>query len=329
MDILLNVVLLVVGFVLLIKGADWFVDGSAALAQKFKVPGVVIGLTIVAMGTSAPELAVSTSAALAGANEIAVSNVIGSNLFNLIVVLGVCAIISPMTVDAGIMKRDYPISIAITIMLALFMASGLIFGGQAIPSDFTQPIGTITRWMGIVSLVIFVAYIAYTIYIALKNREDGEEIESMPMWKCLLCIVIGIVAIVLGGQVVVDNAEAIALSLGMTPTLVGLTIVAIGTSLPELVTSVVASKKGQNGMAVGNVVGSNIFNLIFILGVSTTIHPIAVSMEALIDMIVLVVVSIICFVLFKTSKKVTRIEGGIMVVMYVAYTAYAIARVYM
>lgn len=329
MDLLLNVVLLVVGFVFLIKGADWFVDGSAALAQKFKVPGVIIGLTIVAMGTSAPELAVSTSAALSGANEIAVSNVIGSNLFNLLVVLGVCAILSPMAVDSGIMKRDYPFSVAITIMLALFMASGILFGGQAIPSDFTQPIGTVTRWMGIVCLVLFIAYIAYTIRIALKNREEGEEIESMPMWKCILFIIVGVAAIVLGGQLVVDNAEAIALSLGMTPTLVGLTIVALGTSLPELVTSVVASKKGQNGMAVGNVVGSNIFNLIFILGVSTTIHPIAVSMEALIDIIVLIVVSIICFVLFKTSKKVNKAEGAAMVLIYVAYTAYAIMRVYM
>ena len=329
MDILLNVVLLVVGFVLLIKGADWFVDGSAAIAQKFKVPGVVIGLTIVAMGTTAPELAVSTSAALAGANEIAVSNVIGSNMFNLIVVLGVCAILSPMVVDSGIMKRDYPISIGLTLMLALFMASGILFNGQAIPSDFTQPIGKIERWMGIVCLVLFVAYIAYTIYIALKNREEGEAIEAMPIWKALIFIVVGVAAIVGGGQLVVDNAEAIALQLGMTPTLVGLTIVAIGTSLPELVTSVVASKKGQNGMAIGNVVGSNIFNLIFILGVSTTIHPIAVNMEALIDMCILLAINIVCFILFKTSKKVTRPEGAVMVAMYVAYTAYAIARVYM
>lgn len=326
MEILLEVLLLIVGFALLVKGADWFVDGSAALAQKFKIPGVVIGLTIVAMGTSAPELAVSTQAAFAGSNQIAVSNVIGSNIFNLLVVLGVCAILSPMNVDEAIMKRDYPISVIIAAILALFIGGGLIFGSQSIPSDFTANVGTLERWMGIIILILFVSYITFTIYNAIKNREEGEAIASMPVVKSLVFIVVGIVAIVFGGDLVVDSAKEIALFFGMSETLVGLTIVAIGTSLPELVTSVVASRKGENGMAIGNVIGSNIFNLLFILGVSSSILPIPVSMESLIDLIVLIVVSVLCYILFKTSKKVNRIEGTIMVAMYVAYTAYAIIR---
>lgn len=326
MEILLNIVLLVVGFGLLIKGADLFVDGSSALAQKFKVPGVVIGLTIVAMGTSAPELAVSVSAALSGSNAIAVSNVVGSNIFNLLGVLGVCALISPMAAEKGIMKKDYPLSLIVTAILAIFVGSKLLFGGQSIPSDFTQSVGALERWMGIILLIIFISYIVYTVINALKNRAEGEEIVSMPVWKSLIFIVIGIAAIVLGGQLVVENAKEIAYFFGMSETLVGLTIVAIGTSLPELVTSVVASKKGQNGMAVGNVVGSNLFNILFILGTSVTINPITVSMESLIDICIVLVISIICYIMFRTSNKVTRGEGAAMVIMYIAYTAYAIIR---
>lgn len=326
MEILLQVVLLLAGFFMLIKGADVFVDGSAALAQKFKIPGVIIGLTIVAMGTSAPELAVSISAAISGSNAIAVSNVLGSNTFNLLMVLGVCAILSPIAVEDGIMKRDFPFSILMTVLLALFAGAGFIFGGQKIPTDFSVAVETLSVWKGLTLLASFVAYMGITIYVALKNREEGEAIESMPVWKALIFIVIGAAAIVLGGQLVVNSAKAIALFFGMSETLVGLTIVAIGTSLPELVTSVVAARKGQNGMAVGNVVGSNIFNLLLILGVSSSIHPIAVSMESLVDMLILIVTSSVCFIFSKTGKKINRTEGIVMVLMYCAYTAYAIIR---
>ncbi len=326
MEILLQIVLLLAGFFMLIKGADVFVDGSAALAQKFKIPGVIIGLTIVAMGTSAPELAVSTSAAISGSNAIAVSNVLGSNTFNLLMVLGICAILSPIAVEDGIMKRDFPFSIIITVLLALFAGSGFLFGSQEIPSDFTAAVGGLQRWKGLILLALFVVYLIITICVALKNRDEGETIEAMPVWQALLFIVIGIAAIIIGGQLVVNSAKAIALFCGMTETLVGLTIVAIGTSLPELVTSIVAAKKGQNGMAVGNVVGSNIFNLLLILGVSSSIHPIAVSMESLADIIILVITSIICFIFSKTGKKINRTEGIIMVLIYCAYTAYAIIR---
>lgn len=326
MEILLQIVLLLVGFFMLIKGADVFVDGSAAVAQKFKVPGVIIGLTIVAMGTSAPELAVSTSAAISGSNAIAVSNVLGSNMFNLLMVLGICAILSPISVEDGIMKRDFPFSIIITVILALFVGFGILLSGQKIPSDFTTEIGDLQRWKGIILLALFVVYLIITVFVALKNREEGEAIEAMPVWQALLSIVIGVAAIIIGGQLVVNSAKAIALFCGMSETLVGLTIVAIGTSLPELVTSIVAARKGQNGMAVGNVVGSNIFNLLLILGVSSSIHPIAVSMESLIDILILIVISIICFIFSKTGKKINRTEGIVMVLIYCAYTAYAIIR---
>lgn len=326
MEILLQIILLLAGFFMLIKGADVFVDGSAALAQKFKIPGVIIGLTIVAMGTSAPELAVSTSAALSGSNAIAVSNVLGSNTFNLLMVLGICAILSPIAVEDGIMKRDFPFSIVITILLALFAGTRFLFGGQQVPSDFTVSVGELQMWKGLTLLALFIIYLGITIYSALKNRDEGDTIEAMPVWQALLFIVIGVAAIIIGGQLVVNSAKAIALFCGMSETLVGLTIVAIGTSLPELVTSIVAAKKGQNGMAVGNVVGSNIFNLLLILGVSSSIHPIAVSMESLVDILILIVTSIICFIFSKTGKKINRTEGIVMVLIYCAYTAYAIIR---
>ncbi len=326
MQLLLNVVLLIVGFAALIKGADWFVEGSAALAARFKVPGVVIGLTIVAMGTSAPELAVSTSAAIAGSNAIAVSNVLGSNFFNLLVVLGVCAVLSPMSVEEGIMRRDFPLSIAFTLLLAVFTGGGLLIGSRAIPARLADEVGALRWWMGLILLALFICYLAFTVKTALKNRAEGEAVKDMPMWKCLVLIAVGVTAIIIGGQLVVNNAKAIALACGMTETLVGLTIVAIGTSLPELVTSVVASSKGQNGMAVGNVVGSNIFNLLLILGVSSSIHGISVSMESLLDTLLLIAVSVLIYIFAKTGKKISRAEGAVMVLIYAAYTVFAIIR---
>lgn len=325
MKILLDFVFLIAGFFALIKGADWFVEGSAALAKRFKVPGVIIGLTIVAMGTSAPELAVSTSAALAGSNEIAVSNVIGSNLFNLLVVLGICAIMAPVAVEKGIMRRDFPFSIVITLIVALFAGVGLLTQGFGAFGE-TAVAGTLNRWKGLLLLALFAFYLFLTVWSALKNRTVGDEIEEMSLGRCLLLILVGIAAIILGGQVVVGSAKSIALFFGMTETLVGLTIVAIGTSLPELVTSIVASAKGQNGMAVGNVVGSNIFNLLLILGVSSAIHPIGVLTESIVDLLLLILASGLVFLFAKTGKKITRAEGWGMVLIYAAYTAYAIMR---
>lgn len=326
MDIVLNIFVLLVGFVALIKGADFFVEGSASVARTLKVPGVIIGLTIVAMGTSAPELAVSISAGLSGSNAIAVSNVVGSNIFNLLAVLGVCAIMRALPVEKGIQKRDFPLSLIATFLVFL-MAGNLVLSGKC-PDihNMTAPAGTLFRWNGLVLIGCFVAYLLLTIYIAKKNRVEEETEEPLPIWKSIVFIVAGLVAIIVGGQLVVRSAKALALGFGMSETLVGLTIVAIGTSLPELVTSVVASAKGENGMAIGNVVGSNIFNLLLILGISSMLHPIQIGVDSFVDLGVLLGVSLISYGFVCSGKKVNRVEGVIMVALYVIYTAYAIAR---
>lgn len=326
MDIVLNIFVLLVGFVALIKGADFFVEGSASVARTLKVPGVIIGLTIVAMGTSAPELAVSISAGLSGSNAIAVSNVVGSNIFNLLAVLGVCAIMKALPVEKGIQKRDFPLSLIATFLVFL-MAGNLVLSGKC-PDihNMTAPAGTLFRWNGLVLIGCFVAYLLLTIYIAKKNRVEEETEEPLPIWKSIVFIVAGLVAIIVGGQLVVRSAKALALGFGMSETLVGLTIVAIGTSLPELVTSVVASAKGENGMAIGNVVGSNIFNLLLILGTSSMLHPIQIGVDSFVDLGVLLGVSLISYGFVCSGKKVNRVEGVIMVALYVIYTGYAIVR---
>lgn len=325
MSIFLNIFLLILGFAGLIKGADFFVDGSSALAKIFKVPGVIIGLTIVAMGTSAPELAVSTSAAIQGANEIALSNVVGSNIFNLLAVLGVCALICPIPIEKSIVKRDFPFSILITVGLFVAVAIGLFSGFDFSGTAMSENVGMISRPVGIVLLVVFAGYIGTLIVLAKRNAANEETGRKMPVWKCILLIVGGLACIIIGGQLVVENAKGIAAALGMSETLIGLTIVAVGTSLPELVTSIVASRKGENGLAVGNVIGSNIFNILFILGVSATIHPIAVNYASVIDLLILIVVSVVTLV-FSLTKKISRPEGAVMILLYAATVGFAIVR---
>lgn len=315
MSIILNIILLLVGFVLLIKGADVFVDGAADLAKKLGIPSLVVGLTIVAMGTSAPELAVSVSAAVKGANSLAVSNVIGSNIFNLLVVLGACALFKPISVTTELLKRDYPICIGASVIFFAFILLG----------------GDISRIEALVLVVLMIAYIAMTVRAALKSRaQEEKKTEEFSAWRCALSIVFGAVAIVFGGDMVVDNAEQIGLAFGMTEALVGLTICAVGTSLPELVTSIAAARKGQTDMAVGNVVGSNIFNLLLILGVSGSISPIVIDpakvMNTLIDCGICLGVTILAYIFCFTGKKISRSEGGIFVMCYISYMAYIIIR---
>lgn len=317
MGIFLNILLLLVGFVLLIKGADFFVDGSSSLARKLRIPSLVVGLTIVAMGTGAPEMAVSISSAAQKMNGMAVSNVVGSNLFNLLMVLGICALIKPPSVTPEILKRDYPISIGATILFI-----GLLL--------FDKQLGRIDATL---FLLLMIGYLVWTVMSALKNKPaEEEEKEEKPFkaWKCALFIVGGIAAIVLGGNIVVDNASAIGSAFGMSESLIGLTICAIGTSLPELVTSIVAARKGETDMAIGNVVGSNISNILLTLGLSGVISPIAINPDAffgtLVDCGVYIVVCLMAYIFCLTSKKITRAEGGIMVACYVAYTAYIIIR---
>lgn len=323
----LNILILLVGFAVLVKGADVFVDGSASLARLFKVSGLIIGLTIVALGTSAPELAVSTTAALSGSNEIALSNVIGSNLFNLLMVLGICAVISPVPTSDDIIKRDYPISLGATV-LVFFLASGikLFSSGKLMDFDAEAVAGTFPRLGGILLLILFVSYIILLIVIARKNPTEEETQEQSKLSRCILLIVLGLVMVIGGGQAVVYSAKAIARDAGMSETLIGLTVVALGTSLPELVTSIVAAKKKETELAVGNVIGSNIFNLLFILGVSTSIHPIGVNYASLTDLVVLFFVSILTFLFLFRKKKLTRIEGIIMILLYSAQVAFAILR---
>ena len=323
---LINVLILVVGFIALIKGADLFVDGSAALAKYFRVPGLIIGLTIVALGTSAPELAVSTSAALQGSNEIALSNVVGSNIFNLLCVLGVCAVIHPVPVDRGILRRDFPVSILSTIFILIATNTTTIFTRRLFVIGMEEEAGSVSRVTGAILVVSFISYICYLIYDAKKHPEKDDETKNQPIWKCLLLIVIGLVLIVGGGQAVVYSAKNVARFMGMTETLIGLTIVAVGTSLPELVTSIIAARKGETGLAVGNVIGSNIFNLMFILGLSAVIHPVTVNLASVYDMAILTVVSVLIFFFSLTSKTIKRTEGIIMLATYIADVVFAIIR---
>lgn len=301
-------VLLLVGFVLLIKGADFFVEASSSVAKVLRVPSIIIGLTIVAFGTSAPELAVSTTASLAGNNEIAVGNVIGSNIFNLLVVLGACGAIRPFAVR---LRWDFLASIGVALVLFLMI----------IRDQF------VSRPEAILLLVIFVSFMAMTVRDALINRVSAqEEFKALPPVRCAIYIVGGIAAIVWGGDLVVDCASEIALSFGLSQTLVGLTVVALGTSLPELVTSVVASRKGENGLALGNVIGSNIFNILMVLGLSATVSPIAVNRLAVIDALCLIVFSVITWFLCRSKQRISKFEGVMMLLIYAVYLVYICVR---
>lgn len=301
---MMSYVLLLVGFVLLIKGADFFVEGSSSVAKLLKVPSVIIGLTIVAMGTSAPEAAVSITAGLNGSNAIALGNVIGSNIFNLLMVLGICALFHPVPVEKSFVKRDFPMAIGSAVLLLIFGYTG----------------GSVSRVEGIILLALFIAFLATMVISALKNREEAEEeIKVLSPIMSLVYIVGGLVAVVFGGDLVVDSATAIAQSLGLSENFIALTIVAMGTSLPELVTSVVAAKKGEVGLAVGNVVGSNLFNILLILGMSCSLTPIAVAMESIIDTIVCIGVHIVMFIFCISGKEINRKEGIAAVAIYFAY----------
>lgn len=321
--ILKAVFVLIIGFILLIKGADFFVEGASSVAKMLKVPSLIIGMTIVAMGTSLPETSVSIAASMNNQNTLAVSNVVGSNIFNLMVVLGVCAVITELKVSKDVLKRDYPFSVLCAILLLVAGVIGMTLG----------------RMDGIIFLVIFAIFIFYLIKSALDARKSGEisekeremneemeEMEDLPVWKCILYIIGGAIAIKYGGDWVVDSASVIATSFGISATLVGLTICSVGTSLPELVTSIVAARKNELDMAVGNVVGSNVFNILMVLGIAATVSPIAFLTENIIDIVVLLVFSLITWVLCVTQKKLSKKEGILMLVLYTIYLVYICIR---
>ena len=311
-EILWAVLLLVVGFVLLIKGADFFVEGSSSVAKMLKVPSIIIGLTIVAMGTSLPECAVSITASMTGNNALAVSNAVGSNIFNLMVVCGFSALFTPLLVDKNTLKKEFPFSIVCAVVLLALGAIGMSLG----------------HLDGAILLVVFAGFMIWMVRSALNARANAsdDEYETLPVWKCVVFILGGIAAIKIGGDFVVDGASTVAASFGLSENLIGLTIVACGTSLPELVTSVVAAKKNELDMALGNVIGSNIFNFLFVLGVASAISPITFITENIIDIVILVAMSLLVWVFGWTKQKIDKKEGIIMLLIYVVYLVYICVR---
>ena len=315
--LILVLVFLVIGFVFLMKGADFFVEGSSSIAKRLKVPPIIIGLTIVAMGTSLPETAVSVTASLVNNNELAVSNVVGSNIFNLMVVVGVCSILTPILVQKETIRRDIPFSMICALLL---LGLGILAAGDTIG----MRLGHLD---GMILLGFFAGYIVVMIQSAMKARAAGKNVDMEGMeeleeeigilsWpKSILFIVGGALAIAFGGDLTVDAASRIAIDLGMSQTLVGLTIVSIGTSLPELV-----------DMAVGNAVGSNIFNILMVLGVASAINPVALIRENIIDIVILIVFSLIVWIYAATKQRISRKEGISMVCMYLIYAGYIIWR---
>ena len=308
---LIQIVLLLIGFLLLIKGADFFVDGAGSVASYMKVPTIIIGLTIVAFGTSAPEAAVSITAALSGSNAIAVSNVIGSNIFNLLAVLGITAMLTTIPVPRSIMRKEFPFLILISVLMVAMIVFDL----------------HISRIEGIILLVLIVAYVLWLIKDSLDNRAKVEVVKpNITLPVCIIFIAGGLFGIVMGGNLVVNSAKFIALSFGLSEKLVGLTIVSIGTSLPELVTSVVAAKKGNVDIAIGNVVGSNVFNILFILGASATITSIPVEAVMIFDLYVMLGATILCFALAKVRTKLGKKEGALLLLLFLSYMIYIIIR---
>ena len=311
MNLLTALLLLVLGFVLLIKGADFFVDGASSVAKKFRIPSIIIGFTIVAMGTSLPECAVSVTASLANNNALAISNVVGSNIFNLMVVCGASAIFAPLAIQKSTLLKEFPFSIFCALLLLVLGYTSFNLG----------------RMEGIVLLVLFLAYLLWMIFSALKNRQEiDEDVNILPTWKCLLFIIGGAIAIKYGGDFVVDGASFIATKMGFSQNLIGLTIVALGTSLPELVTSIVAARKNEVDMALGNAIGSNIFNILLILGIAGAISPVAFIMENVIDIILLTIMSAYVWILAWTKNHINKTEGISMILIYVIYLVYICIR---
>lgn len=311
MSIVFQFIILIVGFVLLIKGADWFVDGASGIADKFGIPQIIIGLTIVAFGTSAPEAAVSIAAAMKNSADLAVGNVLGSNIMNILLILGICALLTPVPVQKNTLKYEIPFVIAITVVLAIL---GII-GNE------------LTRIDGIILLLIFAGFFVYLIRAAKNGKAEESEApaKKKSVWVLIGLTLLGIVMIVAGSQFTVNSASAIAAKFGMGERLIGLTIVAFGTSLPELVTSAVAAKKGNADIAIGNIVGSNIFNILFVLGITATITNVAYGANFYLDSIVALAAAVLLLVtVLNKEHKIKRWGGVVMLASYAAYFVYLV-----
>ena len=308
MEILLQLLLLAVGFVMLVKGADAFVEGAAGIAEKFGIPQLVIGLTIVAMGTSAPEAAVSITAALKGNAAITIGNVVGSNILNVLVILGITSVIVSVAVARSTVRIEIPYMLVITLLLLILGFSG----------------NEIVFWEGVILWAAFLLYLGYLFYMAKKNRQVEEETEKKPLWILLLYTVLGLVFVVWGSDVTVDAATAIAKAVGMSERFIGLTIVALGTSLPELFTSVSAALKGKADIAIGNIVGSNIFNILFVVGTTALITPVVFESGFVIDTLIAGGAGLLLWLCVCREQKLKRMGGVMMLVGYAAYFCYLI-----
>lgn len=315
----MNIVLLIVGLALILGGANFLTDGSAALAKRFRVPEFIIGLTVVAVGTSTPELIVSLLSAIAGKSDMAIGNIVGSNLFNVFVILGICALIRPLPLTASNIRRDIPFGVIVSLLLLLTASDRLLHTGAA---------DRIGRIDGIVMLALYVALLWYTIRATGREtkREEPAAKPPMKMWLAGVMIVGGLAGLIAGGELFLRSATAIARHLGVSESVIALTLVAGGTSLPELASSIVSLLKGKAEMALGNVLGSNIANILLILGLSATIHPLAMGGITLTDLLMVVLSSLLLFVTAFTfrSKKIDRPEGAIFLLIYVAYIWYLI-----
>lgn len=313
MQIFLSIILLIVGFVALIKGADIFVDGASSTAENFKVSKILIGLTIIAFGTSAPEFAVSLSALASGSTDMVLGNVIGSCILNILLILGIAAIIHPIKISDDTVKKELPLCLLISILLAVLILDVFLAGGD---------VNQITRSDAIVILLFFSVFLYYLITLAHKNRQENSP-ASQPKYhlgKSLVFIAIGLAGIILGSELVVNSATTIAEAIGFSERVIALTVIAFGTSLPELVTTVVAARKGEQDLAVGNIIGSNIFNICVVLGIPValfgTITPIGFQT---LDIIMLVASAVLIFLFSVTTKKINRIEGVIMLIAFCIY----------
>lgn len=313
MSILLNIILLVVGFILLIKGADVFVDGASSTAQNFKVSKMLIGLTIVAFGTSAPELAVSISALASGSTEMVLGNVIGSCILNILLILGIAALIRPIRIKANTIKKELPLCMLISVLLAVLFLDVALGNG---------PVNQITRSDAIVVLLFFCVFLYYLVTLARQKKEASAKNEKpkFKLGKSLILVVIGMAGIIVGSELVVNNASSLAAAIGISERVIALTVIAFGTSLPELVTTVVAARRGEEDLAVGNIIGSNIFNICIVLGVPVaffgTVTPESFQM---LDIVMLVASAVLLFVFSVTTRRINRLEGAMMLLLFAAY----------
>jgi cation:H+ antiporter len=316
---MLTPVLFVIGFVFLIKGADLLVDGASSIARKFSISPLVIGLTIVSFGTSAPELIVNIFASTSGNTDIAIGNILGSNIVNILLILGISAIIYPLTTKKNTVWKEIPLSLLAAIILAVIVNDAFIDG-----KEFSG----LTRIDGIVLIAFFIIFLYYTFGISkVSGENEDSDIKTYGNLKSILYVILGLGGLTFGGKWIVDGAVQIAEYFNMSQSLVGLTIVAIGTSLPELATSAVAAYKKQSDIAIGNVVGSNIFNIFFILGVSSIISPLPFQPKSMVDILMVVFSSLILFIVLFIGKKniLQRWQGVLLIAIYILYLAYSIA----